>query len=546
MENQSIFPDRMRYPIIFRTIPIIFVAGLFFLQCSAPPGNRESSVHVSVHRYLKDSSARFPALFSASADHFEQIPGPIVPLDLHGQSAWIRIDLTTGGEFREVFLDGGPVPLHVASMYSVQPGDPIERAREYKLNFPDRLMIPVSLSPDGRATVYIKMLSRIPVHLNIQALSREDWYHLRVEEKVISAIFITIVVILVLYFAFLLGMLRDFLFFYFILFSVAQAGYYLYFSGLLLDIFPGIAANRIAFVSGLMIVGVMNLIVNRFFHMKEMAPIMGKILLLFTILFGVEFFIFLFFPTLMIRVYFVSNIINGIIILLLMGEVIYRGSRPERFLASILILGQSGGFLSVFYHSGILGLIIPAWNSSETLFHFVFYSGMIVTMAIFSIFFIVGFSIRMFPAPAAAIQPREEASNLEVIRDIVSPGIEPDGLDEALVSQIEERFHALMEEDRVYLEPDLTVRKLARRMSIQPWNLSSYLNRYRKISFRDMLMEYRVREAAKMIRSEKEWTILRIAMESGFDSKATFNRAFQKVMGMTPTEYRKKESHFAK
>ncbi len=521
-----------------KTISLIqLFTAISLLSCKAPAEENESPVEVSTFRYLKGSSAEFSEVFRASSNQFQELSGPII--NIERGAAWIRIDLIASGTTRELFLDAGPVPLHILSIYSIHPGEPVESARQYRLHFPDRMVIPVALSSDGKASVYLQVLSRIPIHLNIKGLTREALYHLRIEEKVTAAIFMTIVVILVIYFAFLLGIVRDPLFAYFILFSIAHSGYYLYFSGLLLDFVPGIAANRIVFTCGVLIIGTVNLIVSRFFHVKEMAPLIDKVLLFFTTLLGVEYLLFFFFPAWLIQAYFATNILNGLVILIVLGRVVLKRGNPERLLASILISGQVAGFISAFYHSGVFGMLIPALSVSELLFQFVFYFGMLVTLMIFTIFFLVGFAVRKIPGVVFEIQSESVVAGLEQIRSIVSTRSELEGLDEELISAIAEKLRVEMEEERVYLEGDLTLAKLARKMEVQPWNLSFYINRYMKKTFRDLLMEYRVRAAAARIRSEEDWTLLRVALESGFDSKATFNRAFQKVMGMTPTEYKR-------
>ncbi len=58
--------------------------------------------------------------------------------------------------------------------------------------------------------------------------------------------------------------------------------------------------------------------------------------------------------------------------------------------------------------------------------------------------------------------------------------------------------------------------------------------------------EFRIREAQKMMsdKNNTEMSILRIAYEIGFNSKATFNRMFKTVTGLTPTEYRRRCSAF--
>jgi AraC-like DNA-binding protein len=55
-----------------------------------------------------------------------------------------------------------------------------------------------------------------------------------------------------------------------------------------------------------------------------------------------------------------------------------------------------------------------------------------------------------------------------------------------------------------------------------------------------LINSYRVNEAKALLINEPQDTILDIAYAAGFNSKASFNRIFKKVTGMTPSEYRLK------
>ena len=100
----------------------------------------------------------------------------------------------------------------------------------------------------------------------------------------------------------------------------------------------------------------------------------------------------------------------------------------------------------------------------------------------------------------------------------------------------------LMDEERLFLDPDLTLNKLSLRLRIHYNHLSRIINERFGLSYNDFINKYRIEEARKKLTSpeEKESTILDIAYSTGFYSKSVFNAAFKKFTGMTPTEYRKK------
>jgi len=106
-----------------------------------------------------------------------------------------------------------------------------------------------------------------------------------------------------------------------------------------------------------------------------------------------------------------------------------------------------------------------------------------------------------------------------------------------LVKMVEE----YMDNKKPYLESELTLFILAERMAIHPNHLSQIINHHFKQNFFDFINDYRVNEVKKAIATgtHTNLTLLGIAMEFGFSSKASFNRAFKKSTGMTPTLFKK-------
>ncbi|NIO49754.1 MAG: helix-turn-helix domain-containing protein [Candidatus Aminicenantes bacterium] len=100
----------------------------------------------------------------------------------------------------------------------------------------------------------------------------------------------------------------------------------------------------------------------------------------------------------------------------------------------------------------------------------------------------------------------------------------------------------LMDEEKLFLDPDLTLNKLSLKLRVHYNHLSRIINERFGLSYSDFVNKYRIEEARKKLTSseEKESTMLDIAYSTGFYSKSVFNAAFKKFLGMTPTEYRKK------
>ncbi len=75
-------------------------------------------------------------------------------------------------------------------------------------------------------------------------------------------------------------------------------------------------------------------------------------------------------------------------------------------------------------------------------------------------------------------------------------------------------------------------------MGVSTHHLSQSINEILKLNFYELINRYRVEEAKNKIREETEKSLLQVAFEVGFNNKASFNNAFKKHVGMTPSKYR--------
>lgn len=112
-------------------------------------------------------------------------------------------------------------------------------------------------------------------------------------------------------------------------------------------------------------------------------------------------------------------------------------------------------------------------------------------------------------------------------------------------SHTEQREHLtalqqLMEEERLYLDPELTLQDLAERLDLSPKNLSKLINGVHGQHFFDFVNRYRIDAARRLLLEQPQRTISEILYEVGFNSKSSFNTAFRKFTGTTPSKYRKR------
>jgi len=94
-------------------------------------------------------------------------------------------------------------------------------------------------------------------------------------------------------------------------------------------------------------------------------------------------------------------------------------------------------------------------------------------------------------------------------------------------------------EHRWYLDPDVSLVQLAEQLGISAHQLSQVINEQSGQHFTDLINGYRVEEVIRRLQGgdHRKLTLLALGLEAGFNSKASFNRAFKKKTGLTPSEF---------
>jgi AraC-like DNA-binding protein len=114
-----------------------------------------------------------------------------------------------------------------------------------------------------------------------------------------------------------------------------------------------------------------------------------------------------------------------------------------------------------------------------------------------------------------------------------------ENLDEALLDKIGVAIEKVMKEKNIYLDPGLKISDLAFATGFISYKLSAYFNKRCNQSFNDFVNQKRVEHCIQKLDSGENMskTLEGISLESGFQSRSTFIRAFKKFKGMTPSEY---------
>ena len=164
-------------------------------------------------------------------------------------------------------------------------------------------------------------------------------------------------------------------------------------------------------------------------------------------------------------------------------------------------------------------LLYPKYNAGLTIFR----ASIILAITSWAFFWLVSFhpeKLSFAPAKAPTLKPT---------------GLDP--RDEALHKRLIEE----MDERKIYLEPELTIRTLADRLKTPEHRLRVLINQgLGQRNFSAFLNTYRI-EAVKQAFADPENAripVLTIALDAGYGSLAPFNRAFLKAESMTPSAYR--------
>jgi AraC-like DNA-binding protein len=101
-----------------------------------------------------------------------------------------------------------------------------------------------------------------------------------------------------------------------------------------------------------------------------------------------------------------------------------------------------------------------------------------------------------------------------------------------------EKLRHVLETEKLFLQSDFSLPQLADRLKLSVHIVSQVINDGLGKSFFEMAAEYRVEAAKQLLKDQPNIKIEEIAEQVGYNSKSSFNTAFKKLTGMTPSEFR--------
>lgn len=117
-------------------------------------------------------------------------------------------------------------------------------------------------------------------------------------------------------------------------------------------------------------------------------------------------------------------------------------------------------------------------------------------------------------------------------------------LEESQLASIFEKIKSTLESNKLFLDNNLTLTQLSEAAQIPRHQVSQAINSCYTGNFFDLINDYRVEAFTQLATQpeKKHLSLLGIAQEAGFNSKATFYSVFKKKTGMTPSEFLEKQS----
>ena len=126
--------------------------------------------------------------------------------------------------------------------------------------------------------------------------------------------------------------------------------------------------------------------------------------------------------------------------------------------------------------------------------------------------------------------------------EVPLPKYQKSSLEESRKEEILSKIKEEMEKKRYFTDNLASLSNLASRLHLSTHHVSQVINEKMQSTFFGMIASYRIQEAQRLIKNKdhNHLTIEEIAEEVGYNSKSAFNKAFKKITGLTPSEYRRK------
>lgn len=121
------------------------------------------------------------------------------------------------------------------------------------------------------------------------------------------------------------------------------------------------------------------------------------------------------------------------------------------------------------------------------------------------------------------------------------PEASKDKVDEKLTDTAIQKVQQGMETQKLFLKQNLNIDEFSKRINLPVKEVSAVINKHYGTNFFEFMNSYRVEEAKRLLSDSQhaDMTVMDVLLHAGFNSKSAFHRFFNRLVGMSPTEFRK-------
>ena len=156
-------------------------------------------------------------------------------------------------------------------------------------------------------------------------------------------------------------------------------------------------------------------------------------------------------------------------------------------------------------------------------------------LLVFAVFYLSYHGIKTYNVSTIYVEPQLTAQTNKEHKERITSNES----DENQV--IYNRVKSLFEEEQVFTDPNLKIGLLAEKLDLPSYRLSQSINEYFGHPFYDFVSSYRTELLKEKLTdpNNRSYTIMALALDAGFNSKASLNRIFKEQTGMTPSQFQK-------
>ncbi len=177
---------------------------------------------------------------------------------------------------------------------------------------------------------------------------------------------------------------------------------------------------------------------------------------------------------------------------------------------------------------------------------YIFYALSITDIIVWDLFYyfqvFVMVSTVVYVAYIAYEKPEIFKGNIKLIDPIDLFKYKKSGLTSSHSLELRDNLLHLLRDDKIYKENNVCLEVLAEKLETTRHNTSQVINEHFKMNFFELINEYRISEAAEILKNDKynSLSIIQVAYEVGYNNKVSFNKSFKKKFAQTPSQYIKK------